>query len=899
MADVTQALLARYQSKRTERASVPEPPPHPQLRSYRHAAAVLHRFTPETLSPADDEPQHESPRLLLFDDIVRVPGEWEDRLFTLKPEVRKNALRELSTREAMREALGANPDRVRTRVQQMWEEYLESGSIPDPETLGYRQLTNLCQILSWLDGLDPDLPPQETVLDLVRRRSVLASFEHLVADNFTGRVKELAMLREHLEALPVATGFQAVRLQLEAWLKTIRKPILAIYGPGGIGKSALIGRLLWEHSQAEPDARIPFAYLAFDQPTLRVETPFTLLVEAVAQFELQAPEHADSVEKFHESVRAFRDAKGALGDRSEEQLSRRGRINEVRKLDNDLYRDFAALMRTVGARTLDGSPVHVPVLLVLDTFEEVQYRDRESLAGFWRMLDTLQKAYPPLRVIISGRGPISGLGVDAGNIREVLLEALEPEDRVMLLQRLGVEDPSVARTVAEQVGGSPLSLLLAANVITKDPEAAGSKGISGLTTRKWLFFQVDEQIIQGQLYRRILDHIHNKNVRALAHPGMVLRRVTPDVILEVLAPLCLPMVKDLDEATLLFEELRREHALVLVGDDGALVYRPEIRRAMIRLLQQDRYGDVRALHRAAIKFYQAGDDVTARAEEIYHRLVLGEDELWQIDSRWMTGIESSIVANVEEYPDRLKAWLASRMNLEVPRSVFANASTADWERNTTRKVQSALSELNTEWALSLLGERSDRTDASPLFALEAKTHLLRNDLQSASVALERGIEHVSTSTNRGRLAELFWLESQVALLRDDSQAGDRALERAEKAIENASNPIPLTHILCHRLLVRRGETDRYRDVGEIRARLNTVCERIDENTAYSAPYVVRLALDVLENEFPKTTARLGPLVQPEAQTSTGDPLTSENLQGLDEYREAWELENILPPEAAV
>lgn len=897
MSDVTTRLLKTYESKRAVRPSVQTSSRDPRQLSYVKAAAVLHCFVPETLQPLTPELLHPRPRVLLFDDIVGLAGGRSDGLFTLKPDKRREALREFPSREAMGKALSANPHRPVTPLQKMWEQYLQTGSVPPPEVLGYSQLTDLCQIVSWLEGIDKSLPDQACLLDLVRRKSVLASFEHLVISNFTGRVEELDMLRRHCGVMPEKSGIQAIGRHITEWLKKSNKPILAIHGPGGIGKSALIGRLLWEQAQADPEKRIPFAYLAFDQPTLRIDTPFTLLVEAAAQFDQQFPEQEEAIERFHNNVRKFRDARDALGKRKEIR-TRGSRLTEVQTLDKQLYLDFAKLLAAIGTRDVGKTVVRRPILLGLDTFEEVQYRDRESLSGFWGMLDVIQKAYPPFRVVISGRALLGGPGVNLDNVEMRELTELPMTDRVFLLQSLGVADTAMAQAVAEQVGGNPLVLRLAANVITSDPEAATSKGIKNLTNRTWLFFQVDEQIIQGQLYRRILDHIHDENVRKLAHPGMVLRRVSPEIILNVLAPLCQISANGLAAAERLFENLRKEHALVQAGEEGTLVYRPEIRRAMIRLLEQDRFSEVRELHRAAISYYSQKDGVAARAEEIYHRLVLGEDEPSLLDTRWMEGVEQSIAASVEEYPDRAKAWLASRINLEVPRSVFQNADIAEWERNITRKVQRALSDLQTNWVLELLGERKDRSDASPLFALEAKTHLLRNDFQRAGAILEKGIERVSKSTNRGRLAELFWLQAQVEILKNEPKAADESLERAEHAIQKGSNPIPLMHILCHRLLIRdKFRLDYGRTAAQLRLRLNTVCERIDERTVFSATFVVELALSQLGNEFPTTTERLKQLVGYSGPPS-GDPLTSENLKGLEGYREHWELVSEPSPDMA-
>src|SRR5262249_27418211 len=158
--------------------------------------------------------------------------------------------------------------------------------------------------------------------------------------------------------------------------------------------------------------------------TLRIETPFTLLVEATAQFELQLPEHSEAIGRFHDTVRKFRDTRGALGQRKRLSRSRGSRISEVHSIDRELYTQFADLLSTIGNRTLGNKIVKTPVLVALDTFEEVQYRDRESLTGFWRMLDVISEAYPPFRVVISGRASVADLDVRTRQLDEMALGEL-------------------------------------------------------------------------------------------------------------------------------------------------------------------------------------------------------------------------------------------------------------------------------------------------------------------------------------------------------------------------------------------------------------------------------------------------------------------------------------------
>ncbi|WP_217602378.1 ATP-binding protein [Chitinophaga sp. GbtcB8] len=877
--DITARIIAKYTSKRDERQQKETTKDDQLLWAYLQAAAVLHCFACDSLQPLNSTVTHPHPRVLLYDYVVPAAGGLSEGLFTLKPATRQEALRKFTSRTAMQAALQANPDRLITDVQKLWENYLSTGTIPPPEKMGYKQLNCLCQVLTWLGGMDDSLPSQADVLQLLHRKSVLASFEHLVISNFTGRKKELRTLNQHIGNASTS---------ILDWFSSKKKPILAIHGPGGIGKSALVGRLLWENFQGDNKKKIPFAYLAFDQPNLRIETPFTILVEVAAQLALQLPELAAVFIQFNDVVRDYRDGQGAINNRGDISATRTIRLNAYRSADETLYSEFASLLDIISKQNNPKSPL--PVLIVLDTFEEVQYRDRESLSAFWRMLGIIQREFSLLSIIIAGRTPIADLGIDKDVLQELPLERLDQADSITLLNALGVTDGTVAKAVAGQVGGNPLSLRLAANLITSDTGAAGTSGIKNLSTSNWMFFRLDEQIIQGQLYKRILDHIHNEEVRKLAHPGMVLRITSPEIILYVLAPVCKIAIESITEAEALFEALKREHALVTMGDAGTLVYRPEIRQSMIRLLKQDKYAEVRTLHNAAIAFYIGQETIEARAEEMYHRLALGENSYHELDQRWIKGIEQSIASNLEEYPDHVKVWLASRMALEVPRDIYANADIMDWERNITRKIKRALKELQFKWALELLGERKDRSEQSPLFALEAKVYMLIENNQRAWEVLEQGVEKVSGSTNRGRLAELFWLQSQVALLRKDPPTADEKLEQAAQAIAGAANPIPLIQILCHRLLIHdTHHLSNNNIIPALRFRLNAACERINESNAYTVPFVIELAIPLLGDEYPKTRKQLESF-NIHGFKPTLDILTTENLRGLDEYRESWEQE---------
>jgi cellulose synthase operon protein C len=123
------------------------------------------------------------------------------------------------------------------------------------------------------------------------------------------------------------------------------------------------------------------------------------------------------------------------------------------------------------------------------------------------------------------------------------------------LRARGVDDSKLAQQVVRQVGGSPLSLKLAADLVEQEGRAGGKLDLG---TRERLFSRIDDRIVQRQLYRRVLDHVHDPEVRRLAHLGIVLLRLTPELILEVLAQPCGLSVATLDDAQRLVDALPRE-----------------------------------------------------------------------------------------------------------------------------------------------------------------------------------------------------------------------------------------------------------------------------------------------------------------------------------------------------
>src|SRR5581483_458862 len=112
---------------------------------------------------------------------------------------------------------------------------------------------------------------------------------------------------------------------------------------------------------------------------------------------------------------------------------------------------------------------------------------------------------------------------------ELYLDRLDTDSAQAFLQARATLPDATARAIAEQLRGNPLSLKLAAQVLRDEGVTAGAAEIRNLPLG--LGKKVDDNLIQGQLYHRILRHIRDREpmVSKLAHPGLVLRRVTPEL----------------------------------------------------------------------------------------------------------------------------------------------------------------------------------------------------------------------------------------------------------------------------------------------------------------------------------------------------------------------------------
>jgi hypothetical protein len=755
----------------------------------------------------------------------------------------------LGGRTTINSVLATNSGLVSTPVQAMFEKWV-TGDRFDLTSMEYDELIALGQIYEWGIASFGGLPEREKFDSALRRRSAVSVFEHLIDSDFTGRERELQVLRDY-----VGVVSPSIWQKLRSFIGLESKPPLALWGPGGVGKTALVGKFLLEHVDAPNSGWFPFAYLPFDSESLDVKEPFTILIASADQLTAQVEggdgsnnPAAVAVVEFKKLVEEYRDTRVQLRDRASHRGSQR--LADTSAAEQSLYGAFAVLLnRIADASSTQQLSSRVPVLLVFDTFEEVYYRLREDLLGFWRMLETIQRNFPALRVIIAGRGKPNPFTLNGKAPIECPLDDLNSGDAVRLLTNLGVPS-SDAVAIYRQIGGSPLMLRLAARIAQSEPSSGGLKDIQ---TRRYWFFNVAPEVIRGKLYQRVLDHIHDPDVRTLAHPGMVLRRVTKDIIRDVLAPVC-GMGRITDErAVELFEGLLREHALVSLEQDNALRYREEVRRPTLLLMTDDRPAQVRELQEAVVAFYEARPtSPLERAEEIYHRLMLKQD-VSLIKDRWLPGVDRYLNSAIDEVGAEQQIWLAQRMSIELPPDTYTRADVASWERLIGRKAIQTLRFGEPKATIALLEERTERTPESPLFAIGARAYLALGETDAAVHLLEAALDHYPPLGNRGRLAEILWFRAQAAWQTGNDSAVD-FLDRLAQVCETLASPLSSVQTLTQKLILLRDKP-----AGDVRdilaAKLGTLsATEIDKEQS-----MIRLALVQLGEDYPRT---IGALVRP-------------------------------------
>ncbi len=812
-ADFLQQFLGRVKSRKEPEAQAP------RLKSqtaYRQAAAVLSNFELDALNAYPRVEKSAATVVEFLSDTMPVarPKDGQDR--TLRATARRQTLRLLKTRKKMREARAANPDIPQSPLQTMIDLVISDDVISFAD-LDHEHLVALSTVINWFAGILDGLPDRSLLRRHVALAAVRAPLEVLAGQNgrdFVGRAYELQQLRDYVGVLPATGNFGSVwRFVSELRYDLLDRPPLFIHGPGGVGKSTLVAKFILEHTdRREGNPVLPSIYLNFDRPSLSPRRLSTLLFEAANQLAQQFQEVEDQVRKYVEQLQS--DVQGTDA------------LEYIKSTSNTDYQ-IAGFAKICEALPVDDAPI----LFVLDTFEEVQFLGEHAVILIWEFMEELQRAQPRLRFVVSGRAHVGQRFVS----KEVPLNDLDHDSAKSYLakqfMKIGAAAPDmqVLSEVVDAIGTNPLSLRLTAWLVARE----GLEALSTIQSRRFFLIRVKAERIQAQLYDRILSHIHKSNtshgqqLRQIASPGLVVRRITKDVITEVLAGPCDLLLADDDDATTLLRLLEREATLVERDPEDpehAVRHLAELRRLMLPSLVSAEPDKTREIDEAAVRYYQQFEQPVMRAEEIYHRLRLkqGADE---VDPRWMSGVERTLGSALEEVAPEQKLYLTQKLGNTPDSELLEQADQASWEKSTETLAQAYMGESAFEHALKAIRARGpdNRMPGSPLYYLEASAlHAVGRTDEAIEVA-QNGVHSMAAAASTGPAeASLLW--RLISQMHESREELTRALSIADNALsvsETGKDELGALQARLARIrLLRKMGKDRAGDIKDLMRQIN-------------------------------------------------------------------------------
>ncbi|MCO6364369.1 hypothetical protein [Paracoccus sp. 08] len=564
-------------------------------------AALMGSFNPLELIDEVNDP--EAQRLLLG-TIGAMSKELPGRgpIWQLQADARRELLRDLSNRGELEQMAGQARTAPDDRLGRFLVAMLRGDSV-SPGAVRPEELDALHTAIEFARDVRAGIDGPQEVETALAQRDFDESIKFLLPRRFIGRRSALSKLQRFVQspAQEEALGPSAI-------------PTAVVSGIGGAGKSALLAELV-RRERRNPNVQI--IWLDFDTASLASADPLDLSAEFSRQLARWRPDLAGALSEYRNSARDL------------------GLESNLREMSFEASASGSSEAWSMWRNALrEHLPIEASVVLILDTFEEIILRDPLELERvlLWVAALCEEGGVRNLRPILSGRAIPENLELPsrfAASIRIPIDDLGRGEAADFLadnLKHLGAATNNFPiHELSERFGGNPLLLKILARYCKNEGAEAACELLVGEGNR------FGTEFAQVFLYDRILKRIRSDDpaVKDLAHPGLALRRITPDLIQSVLAEPCGFGDIDSMRASELFDALAEQVWLVepLPGQ-RAVRHRRDLRGLMLKAMAHSQSEKVREIHERAHRYYADRRDMwldhrEQQDESLYHFYMSG------------------------------------------------------------------------------------------------------------------------------------------------------------------------------------------------------------------------------------------------------------------------------------
>lgn len=506
---------------------------------------------------------------------------------------------------------------------------------------------------------------------------------------------------------------------------------LLVTGVQGIGKSALLEKAVAE-AGAHGASILPVR-LDFDRSMLSVLDQNGLTLELARQIANQMPETA-------EDIRALRVRVAALAGPA---FGNSGRGGFPYELAAEIGRVISEAARSV--------------VMILDTFEALRWRGETHPGVLFEWLDELvASGIAPMSVIAAGH-PDSFDSIPDRIGEKIVVEGLGPRDSDSLLAENGTP-AQVGRSIRELAVGRPAVLKLAAAAFSATaPIALAAFADHGTTP------QPDRPTDTSQLLSGIAD----EGVRQLTAPGLLVRRISVEVVRDVLLPILRRDGSGAGDATRLFDGFK-SLTWLLAPDPKApewLRPLPGIRGLLVPMFYATNPQQCARVDRAASEWFEKRTEPWLALEALYHRLQLvrAGEELPHVDPDLAPLFDEAALSElVTDASDAVRQARGERSS--YARTASGSAAPSNEDPRATRDLQ-------------IVTERGDWIEANDIYE-----RVFRDKHPSPTSQAANAIRTFLWRTGRWRLARQQ-LEALEAIAPGDHDLVDLRQEDALARLE--------------------------------------------------------------------------------------------------------------------